>query len=207
MPNEAARYWGEDQYLNKALHHVQATALKPWFAVVQEKRDSKVPLDVLEVGAGVGRWASSFDLTKTRFVGIDVSEDLVRVARTNFPEGRFDLLGSDLLFPYEDESFDLIFSVTVMHHNPPPAKRTLLSEMWRVARPGGRLLFLENFVFTRQAEKPAIYPMSVTEFEDLILDATAGRVVLEHVESLRYPDEDLRRGGLISLLRLGVPKT
>jgi ubiquinone/menaquinone biosynthesis C-methylase UbiE len=208
MPdNGAAWYWRDDQCFNKALHHVQATALKPWFAAAQEKRDAEVPLDVLEVGAGAGRWASSFNPTKTRFVGIDVSEDLVRAARTSIPEGRFDLLSSDLLFPYEDESFDLAFSVSVMHHNPAPAKRTLLSEMWRVARPGGRLLFLETFVFTKQPEKLDIYPMSVTEFVDLIFDATAGQVVLEHVESLRYPDEDLRRGGLISLLRLGTQKT
>jgi hypothetical protein len=66
---------------------------------------------------------------------------------------------------------------------------------------------LETFVFPRQREELVIYPMSVTEFVDLILDATAGRVVLEHVESLRYPGEDLRRGGLISLLRLGVSRT
>ncbi len=65
---------------------------------------------------------------------------------------------------------------------------------------------MENFVFERQPEKPAVHPTSVTEFKGLILDATAGRVVLEHVESLRYPDEDLRRGAVISLLRLGVPK-
>ncbi len=65
-------------------------------------------------------------------------------------------------------------------------------------------MFLENFVSPREPEEPVIYPMSVTEFVDLILDATAGQVVLEHAESLRYPGEDLRRGGLISLLRLGV---
>ena len=68
------------------------------------------------------------------------------------------------------------------------------------------MLFLEDFVFTRGSEQPRIYPMSVTEFEDLIFDATAGQVALEYVESLRYPDEDLRRGGLISLIRLGVSK-
>ena len=197
-----------DPRFNKTLHRVQAAALEPRFAATRaQKRDTKVPLDVLEVGTGVGNWASSFDLTKTRFVGIDTREDLVETARANFPDRRFDRLGSDLLFPYEDESFDVVFTVTVMHHHPAPAKRTLLSEMWRVARPGGRWLFLENFVFTRRPEKPAIYPTSVTEFVDLILEATAGQVVLEHVESLRYPGEDLRRGGLISLLRLGVPKT
>ena len=65
---------------------------------------------------------------------------------------------------------------------------------------------MEDFVFTRRSEKPAVYPISVAEFEDLIIDATAGQVVLEYVESLRYPDEDLRRGGLVSLLRLGARK-
>jgi hypothetical protein len=83
----------------------------------------------------------------------------------------------------------------------------LLSEMWRATRPGGRLLFLENFVFAKRLEEPVVHPMSVREFEDLILEATAGQVVLEHVESLRYPGEDLHRGAVISLLRLGVPRT
>lgn len=223
--NEATRYWRERQRMltssisqqavhcvnhdlsfNKALHRVQAAALEPRFAAAREERDDRVLLDVLEVGTGVGRWASSFDLTETRFFGIDAREELLRIARINFPEGRFDLLGSELLLPYEDESFDLVFTTTIMHHYPVTAKRTLLSEMWRVARPGGQLLFLENFVFKKQPEQPAVYPMSVSEFESLMLDATAGQVVLDYVESLRYLGEDLRTGMVISLLRLGTPK-
>ena len=196
---------GSDPRFEKGLHRVQVAALAARFAAAQGKGEG--PLDVLELGAGAGRRVASFDPTSTRYVGIEAREDLVGAARADFPEHRFDLLGSDLTFPYEDEGFDLVFSVTVMHHHPAPARRTLLSEMWRVTRPGGRLLFLENFVFPREPEEPVIYPMSVTEFVDLILDATAGQVVLEHVESLRYPGEDLRRGGLISLLRLGVPRT
>ena len=191
----------------KVLHRAKAAALEPRFATARGDRDdAAAPLDVLEVGAGAGRWASSFD-PKTRFVGIDAREDLLGTARADFPDRRFDLLGSDLLFPYEDESFDLVFGETVMCCYPAPAKRTLLSEMWRVARPGASLLFLENFVFTREPEESGIYPVSVTEFSDLILDATAGQVILEHVESLRYPGEDSYRGGLISLLRLGVSRT
>ncbi len=191
---------------SKAMYRVQAAALEPRFAAAREGRDAEAPLDVLEAGAGVGRWAPTFDPAETRFVGLDIDGDAVRTARANFPERRFDRLGSDLRFPYDDESFDLVFSVTFMHYNPAPVKRTLLSEMWRVARPGGRLLFLEDFVFTGQPEKSAVHPIKVTEFVDLILDAAVGQVALEHVESLQYPDEDLRRGGLISLVRLGVPK-
>jgi len=185
------------------LHRAQAAVLEPRFAAA--RRDDAAMLDVLEVGAG--RWASSFDPEKTRFVGIDAREDLVESARANFPAGRFDVMGPDPILPYEKGSFDLVFSVTVMHHYPPQAKRTLLSEMWRVARPGGLLMFLEYFVFTRQMEDPDTHPTSVTRFVELVLGATAGQVTLEYVESLRYPGEDLHRGGLISLRRLGVPRT
>ena len=220
---EAARYWRERTLatsvphragrrpdyaprLKKASHRVQAAALEPRFAALHQKRAAKVALDVLEVGTGAGRWAASFNSTKSRFFGIDTREDLLRIARTNFPEGRFDLLGTELLFPYEDEGFDLVFTATILHQYPVPTKRTLLSEMWRVAKPGGHLLFLENFVFEKQPEEPAVHPMSVREFESLILDATAGQVVLDYVESLQYPGDDLRTGMVISLLRLGAPK-
>jgi SAM-dependent methyltransferase len=191
----------------KAVHSVQAAALEPWFSASRGRCHAKGPLDVLEVGAGAGRWASSFDPVKARFVGIDTRADLVKTACANFPDQRFDHLGADLQFPYDDASFDVVFSVTAMQNNPEAARRTLLSEMWRAARAGGRLLFLEDFVSTRKPETTSTYPVSVTKFVDLILDATDGQVVLEYVESLRYPDEDLHRGGLISLLKLGVPET
>lgn len=191
---------------NKAMHRAQAAAIESQFAAARGNRDPGVPLEVLEVGAGAGRWAASFDPAGTRFVGADVSEGMVRAARANFPELRFDLMGADLKLPYEDESFDLVFTVTVLHHNPTPAKRALLSEMWRVARPGGRLMFLEDFVAGRQSEAGTVYPMSVLKFVELVLEATGGQVVLEHVESLRYPHDDVSRGGLISLSRLGVPR-
>ena len=223
---EATSYWSErgealadlsphraicsvrhDLRFNKAMHRVQAAALEPQFAVARGNLAESVPFDVLEVGAGVGRWAGSFDLTKTRFCGVDISEGMVRAARANFPAGQFDLIREDLILPYGDESFDLTYSVTVMHHNSTPDKRTLLSEMWRVTRPGGRLIFQEDFVTGKRLASSTVYPMSILKFVDLLLEATSGQVVLEHVESLRYPHDDLLRGGLLSLSRLGVPKT
>ena len=223
---EVARYWNErgdaladsaphqavcsvqhNQKFNKAMHRAQAATLEPQFAAAWGGRAEDAAFDVLEIGVGVGRWASSFDLSKIRFVGVDISEGMVNAARANFPEGHFARLGSDLLLPYADESFDLVFSVTVMHHNPTSAKRTLLSEMWRVARPGGRLMFLEDFVVAKGSAKSPVYRMSVLKFVDLVLEATAGQVVLEHVESLRYPHDDVVRSGLLSLSKVGVPKT
>lgn len=188
----------------KTTHGAQAAALGPQFAVAHGNRDESVPFAVLEVGAGIGRWAASFDLTNTRFVGVETDGVAVEAAREEFPEARFEVLGADLTLPHDDESFDLAFSVDVMHRNPTPAKRSLLSEMWRVTRPGGRLIFLEEFVTGR---RPGVHPMPVRRFVGLLLETTGGQVVLEHVESLRYPYDDLVRGGLLSLSRLGVPKT
>jgi ubiquinone/menaquinone biosynthesis C-methylase UbiE len=188
------------------VHRTQAEVLRPRFIAARGERADDVPLEVLEVGTGVGRWATSFDLAKTRFTGVDIREDMISAARSNFPELHFDQLGPDLLLPYSDESFDLVFGVAVMQDNPLAVRRTLLSEMWRVVRPGGRLLFMEDFVSAERTEKSSISPMSVLEFVGLILEVTAGQVILEHVESLRYPHDDLFRGAVISLSRLGVPK-
>jgi SAM-dependent methyltransferase len=192
---------------NKAIHSVQAAALCPQFAAARGTQAEEVPFDVLEVGVGVGRWAASFDLARTRFSGVDISEGMVEAARANFPECRFDRLGEESILPYGDESFDLTFSVTVMHHNPTQTKRALIAEMWRVTRPGGRLMFLEDFVSGGWSTMSTVYPMSVLKFVELLVEATAGQVVLEHVESVRYQHDDFTRGGLLSVSKLGVAKT
>ena len=202
-PDGDGRVRGRTRFA-KTTHRAQAAVLGPQFAAARGNRAEGVPFAVLEVGVGVGRWAAGFDLTRTRFVGADADGGAVEAARGEFPGIRFDVLGGDLFLPYDDESFDMTFSVDVMHRNPTPARRALLSEMWRVTRPGGRLNFLDQFVTAR---RPGIYPMPVRKFVGLLLEATGGQVVLEHVESLRYPYDDLVRGGLLSLSRLGVPKT
>ena len=206
-PHRAIGSLPRDARSAKAVHRAQAEVLRPRFVAARGERADDDPIDVLEVGTGVGRWAASFDLTRTRFSGVDISESMIKAARANFPEHRFDQLGPDLLLPYEDESFDLVFGVDVMQYDLPSVRETLLSEMWRVACPAGRLLFMEDFVPGEETERSSIPFMSVLEFVDLLREVTAGQVVLEHVESLRYPHDDLSRGGVISLRRLGIPST
>lgn len=190
----------------KAVHRTQRAVMEPQFAAARGPRAEDAPFDVLEVGAGRGRWLQSFDRERTRFFGVDPDEENVAAARAGFPEAGFDPLGEDLRLPHEDETFDLVFSVTTLQRHPAPEKERLLSEMWRVAKPGGRLLFLEDFVFEGGVGGPGIHPVSVRGFVGLLLGATDGQVVLEHVESLRYPGENLTRGGLLAVSRLGVPK-
>jgi SAM-dependent methyltransferase len=206
VPQRAIRIAPFDLPLDKAVHRVQAEALGPQFAAARGVRAEDVPFDVLEVGTGVGRWATKFDPATTSFVGLDVNEAMIHAARANFSEERFDLLEGDLVFPYADESFDLAFTVSVLHHNSMSSKRTLVSEMWRVTRPGGRLMFLEDFVSEKRTLGSTIHPTSLGTFVDLVLEATSGRVALEHFEALRYPHDPFFRGGLLSLSKVGTPQ-
>lgn len=191
--------------LDKATDRAQAAAFLPQIAAARGGRTEDTPFRVLEVGAGLGRWASRFDPATTDYGGVDVSGNLVDAARAAYPDHRFDAIGEDLTLPYPDESFDLVFTVSVLCHNPPSARLKLISEMWRVARPGTRLMFLEDFV--AEEGSSTIYRMPILGFAQAVLEATASQVVLEYVESVRYPGDPFVRGGLLALTRLGVPKT
>ena len=196
-------------YAAKAAHRAQRAALGPQFAAAHGGRAEDVPFRVLEVGAGEGRRAGSFDPAGAEYHGLDEDEGAVLAARAEWPEATFGHLGPDLRFPHEDETFDLVYAVGLMGRHPDPEKRRLFSEMWRVARPGGRLLFLEDFVATGEGAKPGSRPryvLPVRSFVELLLVATDWQVVMEHVESLRYPDEVLTRGGIVAVSRLGVPR-
>lgn len=219
-PDEEGRYWEERGVasdapgagtlhrrlaFDKAVHRAQAAVLEPQFVAARGERASGVAFGVLEVGAGEGRWAPSFDLLDARYVGAEADGRAIDAARRNFPDRadrRFERVGRDLRLPYEDESFDLVFETSAMRRLPAARRWALVREMWRVAKPGGRVTVLEQFVAEEGAD---VHTTSVMEFVSLVVDATAGQAALEHVQSLRYPHEALVKNGLISVSKLAVP--
>jgi len=206
-PHRAVGALDHDLRANKEIHRVQARALRGQLAAVQRAQPSTRGLRVLEIGTGVGRWAGLLASGQAGFVGADVSEEMVRVAEANFPDYVFSKAPADLGLSFPEEGFDLAFTVTVLQYNPPEVRSRLIAEMWRLVRPGGSLMFLEDFVAARAVRDAAEYSMSVQDFPELILEATGGAVVLEHVEALRYPRDDFHRSGLITLTKLGVPRS
>lgn len=95
---------------------------------------------VLDAGAGTGRFTiplfdAGFDVT-----GLDVSAEMLEVARQAAGERPIPLVqGSVFDLPYESGSFDTIVSITVVPHFPQWAD--ILREYTRVLRPGGRMIF------------------------------------------------------------------
>lgn len=194
----------EHLYRQKTIHRAQARALASRIPTLRQAQTTG-PLKILEVGAGDGYWPTSFDLSKTCFSGAYTEDAAVEAAQRDFPEHSFSSTGKAFEIAQSDNTFDLGFSVNFIQVQSNSARRTIVSEMWRVTRSGGRLIFVDDFV-GEGSEGQKILPVSLPEFVELIVEATAGRVVLDHVESLRYPGEEMFRGALISLQKLGTPE-
>ena len=95
---------------------------------------------VLEIGVGMGTDHVNFARSGAKLSGIDLTEHGVDLVRKRLAlEG----LESDLRvgdaenLPYEDGSFDVVYSWGVLHHTPNSARA--ITEAVRVLKPGGRL--------------------------------------------------------------------
>jgi SAM-dependent methyltransferase len=95
--------------------------------------------DVLEAGCGIATDGLQFARAGARYTGIDFSSTAVGLARDRFGregvDGRF-VEGSLLELPFEDASFDLVYSMGVIHHIPETER--VVQEFHRVLRPGGQ---------------------------------------------------------------------
>ena len=106
--------------------------------------DSEQPLRVLDVATGTGDFAIAIakKLSKgSEIVGIDLSEQMLEIGRQKV-QGNIALQQGDVeCLDFEEDSFDRVsvaFGVRNFEH-----LEQGLSEMYRVLRPGGKLVILE----------------------------------------------------------------
>jgi len=89
--------------------------------------------DVLEVGCGTGLIMQKIKTARS-VTGIDISPGMLEHAKKR---GLNVMLADATDLPFEDNSFDLIYSFKVLAHI--PMIRKAISEMVRVTRPGGMI--------------------------------------------------------------------
>ncbi|MBN1177724.1 MAG: class I SAM-dependent methyltransferase [Anaerolineae bacterium] len=100
-------------------------------------------LRVLDVGCGMGLYTAAFQHSAAFVAGVEVEGERAREARDR-ASGLAQAVGEHL--PFEDASFDLVFSHEVLEHV--ADDRLAAAEMVRVTRPGGHLvIFVPNRLY------------------------------------------------------------
>jgi len=146
-------------------------------------------MNILDVGCGTGSHLELYQRYKCNLFGIDQSPSMMDVARERLGESAQLELGNATEMPYEDDKFDLVFSMLTLHEMSPDTRSTVLNEIKRVLKSDGRLLLID---FHPGPYKPLQGWVSKTII--FISEVAAGR---EHFKNYR---QFMATGGLAILL-------
>jgi len=118
---------------------------------------------VLEVGCGIGRWGNFIINKGAEYTGVDISPKMIEIAKKNVPKGHFYVIdGENLNFP--DNHFDLVFSITVLHHIPYDKKENLIQEICRVVKEEGYIIIIEGITFKKPRQTFNFFPLSPADW-------------------------------------------
>jgi ubiquinone/menaquinone biosynthesis C-methylase UbiE len=102
--------------------------------------EGKVALDI---GTGAGRWAVRLLKKGLKVTAIDSNKEMIERNTKLFPQiNSKEMLVTHLDF--EDSYFDLVTSVTVLHHIPYEMQKEVIKEIARVTKNGRHILILES---------------------------------------------------------------
>ncbi|MQY23977.1 class I SAM-dependent methyltransferase [Nocardia macrotermitis] len=94
---------------------------------------------VLDVGCGPGRITTYLDSLGLDVSGIDLSPEMIRLARADRPDLRYEI-GTMEQLPLDDAAVAGLLSWYSIIHLPPERVPGVLAEFARVLRPGGQLV-------------------------------------------------------------------
>jgi SAM-dependent methyltransferase len=118
-----------DELRESERHFLAKTALRP--------EDLKGKL-VLDVGCGMGRFAEVATRWGAHVVGVDLSA-AAEVAAKNLADRDFTAFQADVFsLPFAAESFDVIYSIGVLHHT--PDCEAAVKALDKYLKPGGLLV-------------------------------------------------------------------
>lgn len=98
---------------------------------------------ILDLGVGGGRTTPFLSQLASHYVGVDYSEEMIRVCRSKFPQLQFEVDDAADLSRFADASFDaVVVAFNGIGNLAPDEKREqCLRECYRVLKPSGVLIF------------------------------------------------------------------
>jgi ubiquinone/menaquinone biosynthesis C-methylase UbiE len=164
---------------------------------------------ILDLGCGNGRLKKLFG-KEINYYGVDFSEELIKIAKTKYPDGEF-LVVDGLNLPFPDNFFDKIFCLAVLHHIPSfDIRLKFLKEARRVLKPGGLLILTVWNLWERKKTKPLLIKYTILkligksklDFKDIFYPwkDNTGKIVINryfHIFTKKELENLIKRAGFI----------
>jgi 2-polyprenyl-3-methyl-5-hydroxy-6-metoxy-1,4-benzoquinol methylase len=172
-------HWAED--LNPSLYCQE---------FVDRIKDDKYS-DILEIGCGNGRDSIYFARAGYQVTAIDIVPEAISLARTNISEAKITVkteVANVEKLPFEDESFDAIFTLSVLHST---NLSKSLPEIYRTLRSKGKA-FIHLYANTILADSEIETNVTVDDFIGL-LKSTGFSIDSFYSEEEKEADENGER--------------
>lgn len=158
---------------------------------------------VADLGCGPGHLTAHLNALGLNAFGVDLSPEMVTLARRAYPSLRFDE-GSMLALDLPDATLGGIVALYSIIHTPPERLPDLFAELHRVLAPGGHLL-LAFQVGDEQVHLTEAYgrPISLDHYlrsPDLVTDLLSQAGLVVHASLLREPEPGVERAPRAYLL-------
>jgi SAM-dependent methyltransferase len=158
------------------------------------------PAAVLDVGCGPSSFLWNFGMKP---VGLDVCHAYTKKFRG---AGNLSVTASAAALPFPTDSFDLVFSMSLLHHLPDDMARDTVGEIVRITRPGGKALLFDAVLPKAAWRRPQAWALckldrgrfirSQGDFESRVLGA-------REYKAFRFTHTYLGAEGLLILLPKG----
>jgi SAM-dependent methyltransferase len=111
--------------------------------VIERRLGDPGTLEFLDVGCGVGAMQRYVAPVARHSVGVDTSHVSIEAARELHSRAEFHSYAGGPV-PFDDDSFDVVFAVNVVHHVDPDDRIGFFHELARLTRPAGLAVVFEQ---------------------------------------------------------------
>jgi SAM-dependent methyltransferase len=127
--------WKRDEFFHSGETEINRFMTSSGFVA---RRDGKA----LDFGCGVGRLSRALRPYFAEVYGVDISEEMVRLAREFTPDCKFLVINDHKLRPFANNFFDFVYSNRVLQHQPSKyLVESYICEFVRVAKPRAMVVF------------------------------------------------------------------